>query len=68
MVIDDPVHAKDTASDVSDMISRGLTVQRFVQAEAVVAFSAHCENYPHEDWQKRHEAARLKRAAMLEGA
>ena len=59
--LDEVDFPKDTAKSVASFIKDGYSVQRLDRQSAVDAFCFHCEKYPHTDWQKRHEEARLKR-------
>jgi hypothetical protein len=58
-------YPRDTAESVATMISDGYQVQRYEHEQALAAFLKRCDKYPHEDWQKRNEAARAKRQSQL---
>lgn len=64
LVRDMPQFKKNTAKDVADMVKRGLNVTRLEHDAACAAFSQKCPAYPHEEWQKRIEAARQAKAGV----
>jgi len=53
IVADRPEWRETTAKDVANMITGGLNVTRLDTATAKAVFLFECENYPHEEWQKR---------------
>ena len=63
--LDEVDYPKDTAASVASFIKDGYQVDRMEHPQAVEAFQRQCENYPHEDWQKRNEAASLKGRSKL---